>query len=140
MSDWQPAAYEEVLAFVLAQLGEPIAQHAEDDGSVLITHGDPAEVIVRITESHVVVAEHAVSWHTPHDPVVEPIEIGAVFWAHLSSDAALRAIRTLLVGARESRLAKFRVCAMCERATPPEWMHDDDVCQACAQRKLGVVY
>jgi hypothetical protein len=49
-------------------------------------------------------------------------------------------VATLIDAARESRLGKFRVCRFCNGRTPPELLHEDDVCQACAQQHLGVVY
>ena len=135
-----PAAYEELLAFLLAHLTQPVEQHADADGALMMTSGEPGEIIVWLTDSHVSVAEYAVRWHTPSEPTVDPIEIGTVAWNAISEDAALRAVRTLLAAAREARLSKFRVCGICERSMPPEWMHDDGVCQRCAEQAHEVVH
>lgn len=135
-----PATFEEMLAFALAQLTAPIEQHADEDGAMVMTGGEPGEVIVRLTESEVTVAEFAISWHGPDTPVVEPIAIGTVRWNEISAEAAMRVVKALVGAAREARLSTFGVCSMCERATPPEWMHSDDVCQACAEGEFGVVH
>jgi len=42
--------------------------------------------------------------------------------------------------ARRTRLASYRICARCDETNPPEWMHDAQTCQRCAERDLGVVY
>ena len=135
-----PAAYEEILAYILAQLDEPVEQHDTDDGSVVMTSGDPGEVIVRLSATQVLVAEYAAEWQTPYEAVVEPIPIGSVNWPVISPEAAMRSIKALMGAAREARLAKFRTCTMCEQRTAPEWMHSEEVCQPCAERELGVVH
>jgi hypothetical protein len=53
---------------------------------------------------------------------------------------ALAVLQTLVRAARESRRAKYRACDYCETLTPPEALHDDRVCQECAQKHLGIVY
>jgi hypothetical protein len=134
------AAYEELLAFIAAQLNDPVEQQEDAEGAIVFTSGDPGEVIVKLTGSQVAVAAFAVSWHTPYDPVVEPIGIGVVNWCHISPEATMRAVKALIVAAREARRAKFSTCHMCERLLPPEWMHTEDVCQGCAKGELGVVH
>lgn len=133
-------AYEELLAFIGAQLSEPVDHREDDEGAVVFTSGDPGEVIVKLTTSHVAVAEFAVSWHTPYTPVVEPIGIGVVNWTRISPEATMRTVKGLIVAAREARLAKFSTCRLCEQSTPPEWMHSDDMCQGCAEKELGIVH
>ena len=39
-----------MLAYVLAHLEEPVHQQISTDGAVVITGGEPTEVIVRLTE------------------------------------------------------------------------------------------
>jgi hypothetical protein len=129
-----------MLAFVLAQLTAPVEQHSDDDGAMVMTGGEPAEAIVRLTESEVTVAEFAIAWRGPYTGSVEPIAIGTVHWTAISAEAAMRAVKALVSAAREARLSKFRGCGMCGQSTPPEWMHDDNVCQECAERDLGVVH
>lgn len=134
------AAYEELLAFIAAQLSQPVEQQEDDEGAIVFTSGDPGEVIVKLTASQVAVAEFAVSWHTPYTPVVEPIAIGIVNWTRISPEATMRAVKALIAAAREARLAKFSECRICERSHPPEWMHGEDVCQGCAERGTGIVH
>jgi hypothetical protein len=134
------AAYEELLAFIAAQLTQPVEQQEDDESAIVFTSGDPGEVIVKLTASQVAVAEFAVSWHTPHTPVVEPIAIGIVNWTRISPEATMRAVKALIAAAREARLAKFSECRSCERSLPPEWMHTEDLCQGCAEPEMKIVH
>ena len=134
------ATYEEMLAFVLAQLAVPVGQHDEPDGAVVVTSGEPGDVIVRLTDTQVTVAEYSVVWHTPETASVEPIAVGMVIWSAVSAEAAMRVVKGLIAAAREARRAKFRVCGLCERSTPPEWMQSDDICQECTEQDPGVVH
>jgi hypothetical protein len=52
----------------------------------------------------------------------------------------MNVVGQLIKGAREMRRARYRTCRYCEKQQPPEWMEDDDVCVACAQRESGVVH
>ena len=132
--------YEGWIAFVAAQLGSDTTQHPAPDGSIYFTGGDPPLVIARVTRSTVTVWEYAATWEGGHNLAVVPVRIGSIVWRPLSESAAIAVVSTLIDAARESRLGKFRVCRFCNRRTPPELLHDDDVCQACAQEHLGVVY
>ena len=133
------ATFEEMLAFVLAQLAAPVEQHDEPDGAVVVTSGEPGEVIVRLTDAQLTVAEYSMAWRTPETASVEPIAVGMVIWRTISAEAAMRVVRGLVAAAREARRSKFRVCGLCERSTPPEWMETDDLCQECAEQDSGVV-
>lgn len=135
-----PPAFEEWLAFLSAQLPQPVAQDPAADGSIYFTGGHPGEVIVRLTRSTITVWEYAVRWEGPHTPIVQPIRIGSLAWRHIAADSGFSAARALMHAALESRRSKFRVCVRCEKQTPPEWMHDDEICQSCAERHVGVVY
>ena len=126
-----------MLAFVLAQLPAPVDQQIDDEGARVITGGDPPEVIVRLADADVTVAEYAVP--SPGAPV-EPIAIGTVQWTAISAEAAMRVVKALVAAAREARRATFVVCAMCDRATPPEAMASDDLCEECADFDSGVVH
>jgi hypothetical protein len=132
--------FEEWLAFITTHLTQPVSSEVVPDGSTYLTGGDPGEVIVRLTRSTVTVWEYAVSWESPHSPMVRPIRVGSVVWRHIPNPKAILAVHSLIDAARDSRLSKFSVCSHCERRKPPESMHDEDVCQSCAQRDLGIVY
>lgn len=134
------AAFEELIAFITAQLPAPVQQDFEDDGSVSFVGGEPAEVIVRLTATTVTVAEYTVRWEGPLTPVAQPVEVAVLHWETVSGDAAMRVVRTLIGAAREARLSKYATCQACEKITPPEWMHDDEICQACAERERRVVH
>ena len=129
--------FEEWLAFISTHLTEPVSTELAPDGSTYLTGGDPGEVIVRLTRSTVTVWEYSVGWETPHSPTVQPIRVGSVVWRRIPNPSAISAVRSLIDAARESRLAKFSVCSHCEQRKPPELMHDDDVCQACAGEPSG---
>lgn len=135
-----PAVFEELIAFIAAQLPAPVQQDFEDDGAVMFVGGEPGEVIVRLTGATVTVAEYAVRWDGPYTPVVQPVEIGVLNWETVSGDAAMRIVRTLIAAARETRQSKYSACQACAKSTPPEWMHDDEICQTCAERERGVVH
>jgi hypothetical protein len=133
-------AYEPLLAFIAAQLSRPVTQQEEANGTIVFTGGDPPEVIVRFTPRTAVVCEYSVAWQAPPTALVVPITIGSVLWTRLPEEGAMRAVKALIKVARNVRLSKFRVCSMCVQRNPPEWMHDDEVCQRCAEQELGVVH
>jgi hypothetical protein len=131
--------WEGLLTSVTHGLPQPVEQETARDGSVVLVGGDPAEVVVRITRSAVSVSEYAVEWQGPHDAAVRPVAFGTLRWRRMPEVHALAALQTLLRAACESRRAKYRTCGYCERNTPPEALHDDQVCQECAQKHLGIV-
>lgn len=133
-------AFEEWLAFVAARLPQPVAQDEAPDGSIYFTGGEPGEVIVRLTRTTIIVWEYAVDWETPQHSVVRPIRAGSIAWRLVANSHAFSAAHALIDAARESRLSKYLTCSRCGQRKPPEAMHDDDMCQSCAQRHLGIVY
>ena len=36
--------------------------------------------------------------------------------------------------------AYFRICTGCNERNPNGWMHDDKICQGCAQENHGIIY
>jgi len=135
-----PLEWESLLASVRAELPSPVEQESAADGSVVLLGGQPGEVIVRLTRSLATVSEYGVEWEGPHEAVVRPVSLGTVHWRRMTETHALSVLSTLIRSARESRLSKYRTCRFCERSVPPEHLHEEDVCQPCAQRHLGVVY
>jgi hypothetical protein len=132
--------WESLLASIRAELPAPVEQEAAADGSVVFVGGQPGEVVVRLTKTAATVSEYAVEWEGPHEPVVRPVAFGTVRWRRMPEGQALSILATLIRAARESRLSKYGTCRFCERSVPPEQLHEEDVCQACAQQHLGVVY
>jgi hypothetical protein len=135
-----PAAFEEIQAFIAARLSHPVSEHTESDGTLVLTGGDPPEVVVRITPASVVVAEYSLRWEGPLTARVRPIVIGSVRWGRLSEEGAMQAIKALITAARNVRMAKFRTCAICGERNAPEWMHDDTLCEGCAEGHFDVVH
>jgi hypothetical protein len=135
-----PLGWEELLASVRAALPQPVREETAPDGSLFMTGGEPGEVIVRLGESAVAVWEFAIEWQGPHTTVAKPIRFGSVQWTHLPAGRAMTLLSGLIGTARESRRSKYLQCRLCEETKPPEWMHEEDVCQGCAEKRLGVVY
>ena len=118
-------------------LPEPCSVEQGDENSVTFIGGDPGEVIVRVTTTTVEILAFTVEWHGPHTPVT----IGApVAMVNLGEPDLVDAVSTAIEKARTARLATYRTCARCGKTKPPEWMHDAQTCQRCAERDLGVVY
>jgi hypothetical protein len=132
--------WEELLASVKAALPQPIREETAPDGSLFITGGEPSEVVVRLTGSAVTVWEFAIEWEGPRTTVPRPIRFGSLQWNHMPAGRAMTLLSGFIGAARESRRSKYRQCRMCEETKPPEWMHEEDVCQSCAEKHLGVVY
>jgi hypothetical protein len=132
--------YEQLIAYLTAQLPAPVEQQTSDDGSLRFTGGDPPEVIARLTETSVIVAEFAGVWEAPFKFTAKPRRVGAVKWRRLSENALLAALAALIKGAREARLASFQTCQYCGQRTAPEWLHDTGVCQACSDRHSGAIH
>jgi hypothetical protein len=132
--------WEELLASMLHELPQPVSQETTLDGRTVLVAGDPGEVVVQLTRTSASVAEFAVDWEGPNDPVTRPIQFGRILWRRFEGVDALAVLRALVAACRGSRRAKYRTCRMCETLRPPESMHDEEVCQACAQKHLGIVY
>ncbi len=135
-----PERFEQLIAFLDSQLPQPVDRQTFANGALQFTGGDPAQVVVLLTDSSVVVSEFAGAWGTPFSFAVMPRRVGLVKWKRLPETPLMNAITALIKGARERRLSQFRTCQYCGKHTAPEWLHDDHVCQACADSQLGVVH
>src|SRR5262249_12231815 len=51
--------YEQLIAYLSSRLPEPVEQHEHADGSLQFIAGDPAEVVVLLTDTSVIVSEFA---------------------------------------------------------------------------------
>jgi hypothetical protein len=131
--------YEELIALLGSQLPSPVEQEPGDDGSIVFTGGAPPEVVVHLTDSSVRVSEFAFAWETPHTFVVKPRLVGVVKWRRLSETAVINAVSTLIKGAREVRLARYRPCSSCGEKFPPEQLFDG-LCERCAEQPHDVVH
>jgi hypothetical protein len=135
-----PERFEQLIAFLGSQLPAPVEQQPAGEGAIQFTGGDPPEVIVLLTQGSVIVSEFAGTWETPFTFSSKPRRVGVVKWRRLPENAMLAAITALIKGAREARLASYQTCEYCRRRTAPEWMHDEGVCQACADQHSGAIH
>jgi hypothetical protein len=135
-----PERFEQLLAFLDTNLSTPVDRQESADGSVQFIGGEPADVVVALTETSVIVSEFAGVWETPFTFSAKPRRVGILKWRRLPETALFNALAVLIKGARESRLSRFRLCQYCGRSTAPEWMHDDGVCQACANQQSGAIH
>ena len=135
-----PERFEQLIAFLGSQLPTPVDQQPSENGSIQFIGGDPAEVVALLTDTSVVISEFAGVWVSPFHFAAKPRRMGVVKWRRLPENALLSAISALIKGARESRLATFQTCQYCGRRTAPEWLHDEGVCQACADQHSGAIH
>jgi hypothetical protein len=135
-----PERYEQLIAFLGSNLPAPVERQEEVDGSIRFTGGDPPEVVVVLTDSNVVVSQFSGVWETPFTFSAKPRRVGVVKWRRLPENALLAALAALVKGAREGRLASFQTCQYCGQRTAPEWLHDEGVCQACADQHSGAIH
>ena len=111
----------------------PAPVDVDSVGSQLrLTGGDPGLVSVTLRQEEVVVAAVRIEWVGPHEAERRDREVGRA-WLGDSNPSLVRE-------ARRRRLRTFRTCSLCGERNPPEWMHDANVCQNCAESRLGVVY
>ena len=105
-----------------SNLPSPVDRQDAADGSVQFIGGEPAEVVVSLTETSVIVSEFSGVWESPFTFAARPRRVGVVKWRRLPETALLNALSALVKGAREARLSRFQVCRYCGRNTAPEWM------------------
>jgi hypothetical protein len=131
--------FEQLIAFVGAQLPKPVEEHQTDDGSFIFTGGEPAEVIVQVTESTVLVAAF-VAIPEGDRAATDPQPVGELHWRRLPETAVMNALSAMIKGSREVRLATYRECLECGGTRAPEDMADDDVCRECAEAPPKTVH
>ena len=132
--------YEQLIAFLGSQLPEPVDQQPDVDGTLQFLAGDPPEVVVLLTGTSVIVSEFAGAWETAFKFVARPRRIGVLKWRRLPETALWHALSALIKGAREARMSRFQVCQFCEKNTAPEWLHDERICQSCADQHSGAIH
>ena len=135
-----PERFEQLIAFLDSNLPAPVERQEAADGSVQFTGGDPAQVVVSLTDTSVIVAEFAGVWESPFTFAARPKRVGLLKWRRLPETALFNALTTLIKGARDARQSRFQTCRYCGNSTAPEWMHDDGVCQACANQHSGAIH
>src|SRR5262249_38055816 len=60
-----PERYEQLIAYLDSQLPQPVDRQTVANGALQFTGGDPAQVVVLLTDTSVVVSEFAGVWETP---------------------------------------------------------------------------
>jgi hypothetical protein len=135
-----PERYEQLIAFLDSNLSAPVERQETVDGTVQFVGGEPADVVVSLTQRSVIVSEFAGVWETPFTFTAKPRRVAILKWRRLPETALFNALQVLIKAAREARLAHFRDCTYCGRRTAPEWMHDEGVCQACADQHSGAIH
>jgi hypothetical protein len=140
MSDLEPIDREYLLQEIQELLPDPVREETQLDGDVVLVGGDPGEVIVRISGSKFSIAVFTIRWDGPHTPVVRPKQLATLNWQRLPASTAMMTLHGLISAAVEIRRAKYRKCERCGETKPPEWMHDEQTCQSCAEKHLGVVH
>jgi organic radical activating enzyme len=132
--------FEQLIAFVGAQLPKPVEEHQTDDGSFIFTGGEPPEVIVQITEFTVLVAAFVAIPEGGDRSATEPQPVGELHWRRLPETAVMNALSALIKGSREVRLATYRVCLDCGEKRAPEDMAAQDMCRECAEAPPRTVH
>jgi hypothetical protein len=140
MADVEPIDSDVLLREIRSFLPAPVREEIRLNGALILTGGQPGEVVVRVAGSRITVAECAVVWHGPSTPVVHPRTLASLNWARLPAAALLQNLHSLIESACEIRRAKYRTCERCGETKPPERMHNGVTCQSCAERYLGVVH
>jgi hypothetical protein len=135
-----PERFEQLIAFLGSQLPGPVDQQPAADGSMQFIGGDPPQVVALLTQHSVAISEFAGVWETPFKFSAKPRRVGVVKWRRMPENALLAAITALIKGARDARLAAFQTCQYCGQRTAPEWLHDDGVCQSCADQHSGAIH
>ena len=107
---------------------------------MVFTGGSPAEVVVNLADSSVIVSEYAGVWETPDHFVVKPRRVGMLKWRRLPETSMMNALSALIRGAREMRLSRYRPCAVCDTKRPPEALFGEDVCYLCEEPPQTVVH
>ena len=132
--------FEQLIAFLSSHLPEPVDQQGDGTGGIVFTGGSPGEVIAYLTDSTVAIAEFGVRWEHPARPVVRARRVGVLKWRRLPETPLMSAVASLIKGAREMRLARYRTCRYCGTSNPPEWLQSEDLCQTCAAQDPETVH
>jgi hypothetical protein len=132
----EPERYEQLIAFLDNNLPSPVEHQELADGALQFTGGDPPEVVVRLTDTSVIVSSFAAVWETPYALTPRPRRVGVLKWRRLPETPMFNALAALIKGAREARMLSFRICERCGRSTAPEWLYSERVCQSCSQQDL----
>gem|GEM_PF-3648408 len=129
-----PEALAAVLPGPVGDMGEEI-NRAEMVPVRWFGVGHPLLLVVGVADGSVLVGVPALRWISQR-PVTE---LASYVSLPLSGSDMLSRLAEQVGTASTARLATFRTCHRCDAKQPPEWMLDDDRCQACAEAD-GVVF
>lgn len=87
-------------------------------------------------EGHVVIGTISIEWRG----AVPPPDFVLSDPVHLARPVDPEHLSKVIEGARAAGIAQRQTCRYCGESFNPGWMHDDDVCQGCAEKHLGVVH
>jgi len=131
---------DELIECVRSYLPSPIETETAIGGAVILTAGQPGEVIVKITGKRVRVGLFTIRWDGPHTPVVYPEWLATLYWKNLPRTEMTTLLHLVISRTSKLRRDTYGKCSRCGESKPPEWMHDEETCQSCAERYLGVVH
>ncbi len=89
---------------------------------------------IRVAPSGRRVQVAMISWNGPHTPSTEWVNFRSIP-ENTTPDEIEKAMNQAL-----ARKSYFLRCQTCKQLNPLGWMHDDRICQGCAERDLGVDY
>jgi hypothetical protein len=131
--------YEQIIAFIGSHLPAPLDRQETSDGSLMFTGGDPAEVVVHLTDTNVIVSEFAGDWVLHGGFMVKPRRLGLLRWTRIPETHLMNALSVLIRAARETRLSRYRPCSLCGATCPPEALVGE-MCTGCGEQLLTVVH
>ena len=110
----------------------------EDDEAQEVSNND-AEIIkefikVEKTDLCVKILVKHISWPKVYEPHSEWMEEDTLP-GKVSQSEIQDAVKRVLENGRH-----FGVCQECGERNPTGWMHNDRICQGCAQANYGIVY
>lgn len=101
-----------------------------------VDHCEPSRDFVRVErrDDSIRVLVGDVTWDGPAHPSVD-----WTVWRELAVQASDQDVRKCVEELLASP-AHFLQCEECGERNPLGWMHDECICQSCAERNHGVVY
>ena len=127
---------EQIKGLLAQLLPQPISS-----GKQMIA-GDPPEVVAQVSDEGLLIAPYRAQWQGPHKLKVVVSDTDIVGWGDLAgtTEQLQTYLSQKVEAAQKARKTTFKVCSLCDKSTPPEWMHDENACQSCASNIYGTVY
>ena len=82
-----PERYEQLIAFLSSNLTSPVDRQEHADGSIKFIAGEPADVVVLLTDTSVIVSEFSGVWETPFTFRGEAASSRLLKWRRLPESA-----------------------------------------------------